>query len=111
MGRPLKNIDEKRSIQIVVKLNKAEYKKLLEFKEYYEKTASECVRYLVFNPKPMPPKKAKVDVECVFQLKKLGINFNTYLKKIHQGELKNVDLGLSKEIISLLKEIQRSIIS
>lgn len=107
----MKNINEKRSIQIVVKMNRFEYDRLLKLKNYYEKPISELIRYLIFNPRPMPPKTSKVDIECVFQLKKLGINFNTYLKKIHQGELKYVDDRLSKAVLGLLNEIQKSIIS
>lgn len=109
MGRPLKNIDEKRSIQIVIKLNRAEYDKLVEFKSYYEKSISDCARYLIFSPRPMPPKNSKLDVEFVFQLKKLGINFNTYLKKIHQGQIKYANEALSNEVLQLLNKVQKSL--
>ena len=110
MGRPLKNIEEKRSVQIVIKLNRDEHLKLMDLVTYYEKSISECVRYLIFNPRPMPPKTSRVNIELLFQLKKLGINFNSYLKTVHQGKVKSTDESLNKSLLHLLNEIHKSLI-
>lgn len=105
MGRPKKNIEEKRNLQIVFKVTKLEYAQLLELIRYSEKSASEVIRQLIFKERLLKPKTAIIDVQTYTELKRIGNNLNQYVKAVHERRLTNVNhktLAELKYIFELL---------
>lgn len=110
MGRPKKNIDEKRSIQIVVKLNKGEYMKLRELMAYAELNASEVVRQLVFKQRILRPRTPLLDAQTYTQLRRIGNNLNQYVKAVHQTQISHIDRRILVELQETLEVVGKKIL-
>lgn len=98
MGRPKKSIEDKRSIQVLVKLTNSEYSQLLKLMIYAETNASEVVRQLVFKERLLKPRVSLVDVQTYTELKRIGNNLNQYVKAVHQSKLTKVDQQILIEL-------------
>lgn len=98
MGRPKKSIEDKRSIQVLVKLTNSEYSQLLKLMIYAGTNASEVVRQLVFKERLLKPRVSLVDVQTYTELKRIGNNLNQYVKAVHQSKLTKVDQKILIEL-------------
>lgn len=105
MGRPKKTKEKKRDIQIVVKLNQAEYKRLLELVAYTETNTSEVVRQLVFKERLLKPRTPILDAQTYTQLKRIGNNLNQYVKAVHQTKITHMDRQIIMELQETLELI------
>lgn len=110
MGRPKKNTDEKRDIQIVVKLNRSEYMQLRNLMAYAEKNASEVVRQLVFKQRILQPRTALLDAQTYTQLRRVGNNLNQYVKAVHQTQISHIDRQILTELQDTLEIIGKKIL-
>lgn len=110
MGRPKKNTDEKRDIQIVVKLNKAEYRRLHQLMAFAETNASEVVRQLVFKERLLKPRTPILDAQTYTQLKRIGNNLNQYVKAVHQTKTTHMDRQIVVELQETLELIGERIL-
>lgn len=105
MSRPRKPIEEKRSLQIVIKLTVDEYLELQELINYSEKNASEVIRQLVFKKRVLKPKVARIDVETYTQLRRIGNNLNQFVKALNQNHQVADSRTLLLEIRDLFRKI------
>jgi len=110
MGRPKKNIDEKRNFQIVVKLNKGEHMKLRELMAYAEQNASEVVRQLVFKQRILKPRTPLLDAQTYTQLKRIGKNLNQYVKAVHQTQISHIDRQILVDLQETLEIVGKKIL-
>lgn len=110
MGRPKKNLDEKRRVQIVVKLNKGEYMQLRELMAYAEQNASEVVRQLVFKQRILKPRTPLLDAQTYTQLRRIGNNLNQYVKAVHQTQISHIDRRILVEIQETLEVVGKKIL-
>lgn len=110
MGRPKKNADEKRDLQVVIKLTKGEYAQLLKLMGYAEKNASEVIRQLVFKERLLKPKISIVDAQTYVQLKRIGNNLNQHVKAIHQTKIGRVDRQILLELQATLDIVGKGIL-
>jgi hypothetical protein len=110
MGRPKKNIDEKRDIQIVVKLNRDEYLQLKGLMEYAEKNASEVVREIVFKQRLLKPRTPLLDAQTYTQLRRVGNNLNQYVKAVHQTRISHIDRQILIELQETLEAVGKKIL-
>lgn len=110
MGRPKKNTDEKRDIQIVVKLNRNEYMQLRNLMAYAEKNASEVVRQLVFKQRVLQPRTALLDAQTYTQLRRVGNNLNQFVKAVHQTQINHIDRQILTELQDTLEIIGKKIL-
>jgi hypothetical protein len=110
MGRPKKNADEKRDLQVVIKLTKGEYAQLLKLMGYAEKNASEVIRQLVFKERLLKPKISIVDARAYVQLKRIGNNLNQHVKAIYQTKMATVDHQILLELQATLEILGKGIL-
>lgn len=111
MGRPKKNKEEKRDIQIVVKLTKAEHKRLRELIAHAETNASDVVRQLVFKDRILRPRTPLLNAKTFIQLKRIGNNLNQYMKaSVHQSKNYELDRQIVEELQETLELIGESIL-
>lgn len=110
MGRPKKSIDEKRDIQIVVKLNRDEYLQLKGLMEYAEKNASEVVREIVFKQRLLKPRTPLLDAQTYTQLRRVGNNLNQYVKAVHQTRISHIDRQILIELQEILEAVGKKIL-
>jgi len=110
MGRPKKNIDEKRNFQIVVKLNKGEHMKLRELMAYAEQNASEVVRQLVFKQRILKPRTPLLDAQTYTQLRRIGNNLNQYVKAVHQTQISHIDRQILVDLQETLEIVGKKIL-
>jgi len=110
MGRPKKNIEEKRDIQIVVKLNRAEYMQLRKLMTYAETNASEVVRQLVFKQRLLKPRTPLLDAQTYTQLRRIGNNLNQYVKAVHRTEISQIDRQILIELQETLEIVGKKIL-
>ncbi|MFC3563143.1 plasmid mobilization protein [Pedobacter jamesrossensis] len=110
MGRPKKNTEDKRRLQVVFKVTDGEYAQLFEMIKYSEKSASEVIRQLVFKERLLKPKTAMVDVQTYIELKRIGNNLNQYVKAVHERKLTNVDQKVLLELKNTFEILTKQII-
>ncbi len=110
MGRPKKNKEEKRDIQIVVKLNQAEYKRLLELVAYAETNASDVVRQLVFKERVLKPRIPLLNADIYRELKRIGNNLNQFIRAVHQTKTSKLDRQIAMDLDETLEMIAERIL-
>jgi hypothetical protein len=103
MGRPKKNIEDKRRLLIAFKVTDGEFAQLFKLMSYSEKSASEVIRQLVFKERLLKPKISLVDVKTYTELKRIGNNLNQYVKAVHERKLASIDQKNLAELKNILE--------
>ncbi|PZR02643.1 MAG: hypothetical protein DI539_27405 [Flavobacterium psychrophilum] len=115
MSRPKINEQDKRLVQVNIRLTENESRVINEQAEGSALSPANWIRHKVFTDKFPPLKEAALDVSVYQELNKIGVNLNQAVHKLNQGDtphdlVKPVHelLDLNKRIINLLLHDRRS---
>lgn len=104
MARPKVNEQEKRIIQVNIRLTVDEDKRLNEYAASSGITPANWIRQTIFTGKVPPAKLSSLDTAIYYELKKIGVNVNQVVHKINQGEIPQEYLERLLEIVMLLEK-------
>ncbi|MBE8714375.1 hypothetical protein [Sphingobacterium hungaricum] len=111
MKRKLLSKEEKRVFEVKVRLNIKEKRKLDTIVSLTQNNSPEVIRSLLMKakmPEAIPP---ILDVQTYQQLRKIGVNFNQYVKAINQSRIAEIDGKTMKELYEILQIIKSKIYS
>ena len=94
MGRPKISDDTIRSINFTVRLTESEFKKLEALAAFCGKAPGVLIRDKVFNGRFPDPKRAKIDRDTYYELKKIGVNLNQLTRLANSGRVPAALVGL-----------------
>ena len=109
MKRKLISKEEKRVFDVKVRLNVKEKRKLESLVKVFEKNNAEIIRSLLMKATVPEAPKPMLDIQTYLQLKKIGVNYNQYVKAIHQSRISEIDNAIKNELYELLKTVKLKI--
>lgn len=104
-------IEDKRIYEIKIRLNTKEKERLDQVLTDCRTHAPDVFRRLLMKnsfPKAQSP---LLDINTYYELRKIGVNMDQYVKAVHQGRLTAIDTAVINELSSMLKILRSKIIS
>lgn len=111
MKRKILPPELKRIHVVKVRLNEMEKRKLDRITMESRTHAPDIFRSLLMKnkiPKPLAP---ILDIQTYYQIRKIGANFNQYVKTLHQGRLTELDAKIRLELSDLIQIVRHQISS
>ena len=105
MGRPRVDDQDKRIVQVNIRLTEDEYKKASQYAEASHLSPANWIRYKVFNGKFPPMKTSPIDAKVFYELNKMGVNLNQITHKINHGEIPKEYLLFTLQVRTKLTEV------
>lgn len=109
MARPRKDDNEKRLVQVNIRLTKGEAMKLENLAASSGLSPANLIRYKFFSGRFPEPKQSPLEGEIYHELKKIGVNLNQATHKINSGEMpgdyRNILMILLAKLDSIFKRM------
>lgn len=105
MGRPRVDDQDKRVVQVNIRLTEDEYKKAIDHAEASQLSLANWIRRKVFTGKFPPMKLSPLDSKVYYELRKMGVNLNQIAHKINQGEIPKEYLPFMLQVRARLTEL------
>lgn len=105
MARPRVINNDKRIIQVNIRLTEAENAKVIAHAQACGLSPANWIRHVVFAGKFPPMKLSTVEVALYQELRRIGVNINQVTHRINQGDFPNEYLVRQIEITVMLNKI------
>jgi hypothetical protein len=105
MGRPALEEEEKRVVQVNIRLTAAEHDKLLTYAEASGLSPANWIRQKAFTGRFPAIKLSPVDAALYRELHKTGVNLNQAVRQAHSGKLPAMYLSILAALGNTLKRI------
>jgi uncharacterized phage-associated protein len=109
MGRPALREEEKRMIQVNIRLTKQENDKLLTYAEASGLSPANWIRHKAFTGRFPAIKLSPVSAALYRELHKIGVNLNQAVRQVHAGKLPASYLAMLAALSETQKEILNSL--
>jgi hypothetical protein len=86
MGRPRVEDQNKRIVQVNIRLTEDEYKKVTQYSQASGLSPANWMRKKVFTGKFPPVKLSPLEASMYTELRSIGVNLNQIAHKINQGD-------------------------
>lgn len=86
MGRPRVGDQDKRIVQVNIRLTEEEHKKVVQYSQASGLSPANWMRQKVFTGKFPPVKLSPLEASMYNQLRSIGVNLNQITRKINQGD-------------------------
>ena len=86
MGRPRVEDQNKRIVQVNIRLTEEEYKKVTQYSQASGLSPANWMRRKVFTGKFPPVKLSPLEASMYNELRSIGVNLNQIAHKINQGD-------------------------
>ncbi|QXV65570.1 plasmid mobilization relaxosome protein MobC [Mucilaginibacter sp. 21P] len=111
MGRPSLREEEKRKVQVNIRLTDPEHEKLKSYAEGTGITPANWIRQKVFAGRFPVMKTSPLNAAFYRELQRIGVNLNQAVKQMHQLRSGTIEPAVLTELLSLQKEIIRALLS
>lgn len=110
MSRPKVDEQDKRLVQVNIRLTTEESNKVNLYATASGLSPAHWIRHKVFAGKNPPVRMSPLDVSIYQELKRIGVNLNQVTHKLNQGDFPK-DLRMTQlELLMLLKRILKAIV-
>jgi len=110
MGRPALQEEDKRIIQVNIRLTKEENEIVCNYAEASAMTPSNWIRQKAFTGRFPAIKLSPINAALYRELHKIGVNLNQAIKAMHQGKQPNL-VPILSTLLSQQKEIIKRLVS
>lgn len=113
MGRPVLKEEERRIIQVNIRLTAGEYAKVMNYTEASGITSANWIRQKVFTGKFPLIKLSPIDAAVYRELNRIGVNLNQLVKLMHEGKIDDrfdALRGVLNELLRLEREIIKRVV-
>lgn len=111
MKRKLLSKEEKRVFEVKVRLNFKEKSKLESMMKVSEKNSAQVIRSLLMKAKIPDAPKPMLDIQTYQELRRIGVNYNQYVKAINQSRISEIDRSILTELYTILQMVKSKIYS
>lgn len=105
MARPALNEEERRTVQVNIRLTEEENKKVIEQAQGSGLTPANWIRQKVFSGRFPAIRVSRVETQLYYELNKVGNNLNQSVKLLHSGKLSPGYLGILNALLDLKRQI------
>lgn len=111
MGRPQVSEQEKRKIQVNIRLTEAEDRKVNFYAQSAGLTPANWIRQKVFTGRFPAVKISPIDAALYRELHKIGVNLNQAVKQLHSARQGIVPMPILRELLEMQQEIIKRLVS
>ena len=111
MGRPHINDQEKRVVQVNIRLTTDEYKKVSGYAAASGLSPANWIRKKIFTGKFPAVKESPIETATYHELKKIGVNINQATHKLNQGEMPKDYLLFVLQVRNLLERTLKALLN
>ncbi|MFD2598722.1 hypothetical protein ACFSQ3_07130 [Sphingobacterium corticis] len=101
--------DEKRVFEVKIRLNIGEKQKLEKIIDRTNSHAPDIFRKLLMKGKLPDASVPLLDIQTYYQLRKIGLTYNAYMKAINQARITEIDRNIGKQVSDILDTVQYKI--
>lgn len=110
MSRPRVNENERRLVQVNIRLTAEESTKVDEYATSSGLSPANWIRHKIFTGKNPPARLSSLETSIYHELKRIGVNLNQATHKLNQGDFP-IDLRtIQLELLTLLKQILKALL-
>ena len=109
MGRPHIKDQEKRVVQVNIRLTTGEHKKVSDYASASGLSPANWIRKKIFSGKFPAMKESPIETATYHELKKIGVNLNQAMHKLNQGEMSKDYLLFVLQLRSLLERTLKAL--
>lgn len=110
MSRPKVNEQDKRVVQVNIRLTTEESNKVNGYAMASGLSPANWIRCKVFAGKNLPVRMSPLDTSIYQELKKIGVNLNQATHKLNQGDFPKDFRVLQLELLILLNKVLKAIL-
>ena len=110
MSRPRKNEQDRRVVQVNIRLTEEETNKVNGYATASGLSPANWIRYKVFTGKYPPVRMSPLDASVYQELRRIGVNLNQATHKLNLGDFPKDYRLLQLELFTLLNRILKLII-
>lgn len=110
MGRPALQQEEKRIIQVNIRLTKEENDKICNYAQASGLSPANWIRQKAFTGRFPPIKLSPVNASLYQELNKIGVNLNQSVRLLHSGQLSPAYLNILTALMKTQQEIYKVLI-
>lgn len=101
--------DEKRVFEVKIRLNIEEKQKLEQIIDRTSTHAPDIFRKLLMKGKLPDASVPLLDIQTYYQVRKIGVTYNAYMKAINQSRITEIDRQIGKQVSDILEIVQSKI--
>ncbi|QQL51208.1 plasmid mobilization protein [Mucilaginibacter ginkgonis] len=109
MGRPALQEEEKRVVQVNIRLTEAENKKVNSFAEASGISPANWIRQKAFTGRFPMVKLSPLNAAVYRELHMIGINLNQAVKQLHAGKLSPAYLNILTMLLKTLQDVLKAL--
>lgn len=111
MGRPRVGEEEKRKVQVNIRLTGAEHRKVSAYAQSSGLTPANWMRQKVFTGRFPAVKISPIDAALYRELQKIGVNLNQAVKQVYSARQGVVQMDILTELLEMQQEIIKRLVS
>lgn len=110
MSRPKVNEQDKRVVQVNIRLTAEENNKVSGYATTSGLSPANWIRYKIFAGKNPPVRMSPLDASIYQELRKIGVNLNQATHKLNQGDFPKEFQVTQLELLLLLNKILKTLL-
>ena|ERR1700730_3346548 len=110
MARPVLREEEKRVVQVNIRLTVGENRKVCTYAQASGLTPANWIRQKIFTGKFPAVKISPVEASLYRELRKIGVNLNQAVRQVHSGRSKGVPLSVLDELLAQQQQIIKALL-
>jgi hypothetical protein len=110
MGRPVLKEEERRTVQVNIRLTREENVKVITYAAAAGLTPANWIRQKVFTGRFPVMRVSLVDAALYRELHQIGVNLNQAVKQVHSARQGTVPMPVLLELLSMQKEIIKQLL-
>ncbi|MDB4901403.1 MAG: hypothetical protein JWQ63_684 [Mucilaginibacter sp.] len=110
MARPVLKEEDKRVVQVNIRLTVIENRKVCTYAEASGLTPANWIRQKIFTGKFPVIKISAVEASLYRELRRIGVNLNQAVRQVHSGRSDGVPLGVLNELLAMQQEIIKALL-
>ena len=110
MGRPALQEEQRRTVQVNIRLTATENKKVEAYAQSAGLTPANWIRQKVFTGRFPPVKSSPIDAALYRELHKIGVNLNQAVRHVNTVRTGSVPQPILEELLDMQQEIIKRLI-
>lgn len=105
MGRPALEEEQKRVVQVNIRLTAAENKKVEAYAQSAGLSPANWIRQKVFTGRFPPVKNSPIEAAVYRELHKIGVNLNQAVKQVNSFRAREIPQQILDDLLTIQQEI------
>jgi hypothetical protein len=110
MGRPALDEEQKRVVQVNIRLTVAEHKKIGAYAQSAGLSPANWIRQKVFTGRFPPVKNSPIEAALYRELHRIGVNLNQAVKQVNSFRSREIPKQILDDLLTIQQEIIRRLL-